>query len=205
MSEAAAEKTTLDVTAEQIARTYAQAFLGAAGNDASAVEDLEAVHEQVIKAHPRFAEVMSSAFLDHEDRIAMIDRVLGGRVTPAVLNLFKVLSAHGRTEIAGEVARQARLLFDESAGRRPVLVRVASPIDDSLVSDIAATLRGKMGIDPVVSVEVVPELVGGVEIRVGDTVFDGTVKTAFEKAHKAIVDQTVEAIETQPQRFTVAG
>lgn len=200
-----AHNTAIDITAEQIARTYAQAFLGAVANDSSALEDLEAVRDEVLTAHPRFAEAMSSAFLDHEDRVAMVDRVLGGRVAPAVTNLLKVLSAHGRSGIVGEVVRQTRLLFDEAAGRRPVTVRVASPVDDGLINDIADTVRGKMGIEPVITVEVDPSLVGGVEIRVGDTVFDGTVRTAFEKAHKSIVDQTVEAIENQPTRFTTAG
>lgn len=200
-----ADKRVLDVTAERIARTYAQAFLGAAGNDAAAVDELEAIDREMLAAHPQFAQALSSEFLDHEDRVAMIDRVLGGRVGPAVLNLVKVLSSHGRIGVVREVARQTRLLFDESIGRKPVVVRVASPIDDGLVAEIANSVRAKMGIEPVISVEVVPDLVGGVELRVGDTVFDGTVKTAFEKAHRAIVQQTVEAIETQPARFTTAG
>ncbi len=194
----------LDVIAEQIARTYASGFLGAVEYDEAAVSDLEAVNAEVLRQHPQFAEAMRSAFVDHDVRVAMIDRVLGGRVVPAVVNLLKVLSNHGRMELAGEVARQARVLLDEKQGRANVVVRLAREADQSLLGEIEQTIRNKTGVDPIIQVEIDPELVGGLEIRVGDTVFDGSVRTAFSKAHKDIVNQTVDAIESQPERFTLA-
>lgn len=194
----------LDVGAEQLARTYAKGFLGAANSDAGAVEDLEAVSSEVFGKHPQFGEAMRSAFIDHNARVAMVERVLGGKVSPHVTNLLKVLSAHGRLEIVNEVADQARKLLDEQLGRAKVLVRLARPADESLMSEIEQTVRDKTGIQPIIEVEIDPELVGGLEIRVGDKVFDGSVRTAFRVAHKAIVNETVQAIESKPERFTLA-
>lgn len=196
-------ETVLDVGAEQLARTYAKGFLGAANNDAGAVGDLEAVSAEVFVKHPRFGETMRSAFIDHDARVAMIDRVFGGRVSPTVVNLLKVLSAHGRLGIVNEVADQAHKLLDEQLGRAKVLVRLARPADDALLGEIEQTIRTKTGLDPIIEVEIEPELVGGLEVRVGDTVFDGSVRTAFRVAHKAIVNETVQAIESKPERFTL--
>lgn len=211
MADAPKHETVMDVTAEQIARTYAQGFLGAVGMagagggaDASAVEDLEAVQAEVFAKHPAFAEAMRSAFVDHNARAAMIDRVLGGRVAPVVATLLKVMSEHGRMGLVGEVSRQARKLYEESQGRARVLVRLAHAADGALVAEIEQSIRAKTGVEPIVTVEVDPELVGGLEVRVGDTVFDGSVRTAFQKAHKDIVNQTVAAIESRPERFTLA-
>jgi F-type H+-transporting ATPase subunit delta len=197
-------ETVMDVTAEQIARTYAQGFLGAAGDSVEVVEDLEAVQAEVFAKHPEFAEAMKSAFIDHKTRVEMIDRVLGGRVAPVVVTLLKVMSDHGRMELVGEVARQARKLYEHSNNRARVVIRLASPVDDGLLKEIEDTIRQASGFDPIVSVEIDPELVGGLEVRVGDKVYDGSVRTAFAKAHKAIVNQTVAAIESQPRRFTIA-
>lgn len=197
-------ETVMDVTAEQIARTYAKGFLGAAGDSVEVVEDLEAVQAEVFAKHPEFAEAMKSAFIDHKTRVEMIDRVLGGRVAPVVVTLLKVMSDHGRIELVGEVARQARHLYEESNNRARVVIRLASPVDDGLLKEIEDTIRQASGFDPIVSVEIDPELVGGLEVRVGDKVYDGSVRTAFAKAHKAIVNQTVAAIESQPRRFTLA-
>lgn len=197
-------ETVMDVTAEQIARTYAQALLGAAGGEESAVTDLEAVQNEVLAKHPKFAESMRSAFVDHPARVAMIDRVLGGRVSPVVLTTLKVMSAHNRLNLVGEVARQARKVYQTMNNRAPVVVRVAHAVDDALVAEIEKSIRAKTGLEPIVTLEIDPELIGGLEVRVGDTVYDGSVRTAFAKAHKEIVRQTVTAIESQPERFTLA-
>lgn len=198
--------TVLDVTEEQIARTYAQAFLDTAGEASeAAVAELEGFCTEVLDTHPMFAGMLDSAFMDHEKRAAILDKLLGGKALPATLNLLKVLSAKGRIGIVRTVARQSRKLFNERSNLADVLVRVASPIDDATIEHIKTTVRAHTGKEPVVEVEVVPEIIGGLEVRVGDTVYDGTVRTAFKKAHKTIVAQTVEAIETNPERFTLAS
>ncbi|MEN0109507.1 MAG: ATP synthase F1 subunit delta [Planctomycetota bacterium] len=201
----AQRETALDVTAEQIARTYAQGVLGAAGDAAeSVVQELEAVRDEVLAAHPRFGETLSSAFLDHEERVAVINRTLGGRVGPITLNVLKVLSSHDRAGLIGAVAQQARKLFDARINREAVTVRLAAPVDDALMGEIEQRVRETTGVEPVVTVEIDESLVGGLEIRVGDRVYDGSLRTAFAKAHATIVAQTVEAIETKPERFTLA-
>jgi F-type H+-transporting ATPase subunit delta len=198
----------LDVTEERLAKTYAQALLGAAGGNGGtgvAVEELEAIVDEVLRPYPKLAETLKSAFLDEEQRVAMIDRLLAGRVSPTVLNFVKVLSDHGRIGILSSVAREARKLYNTSAGRADVLVKLAMPADDALMSEIAGVVRRYAKVEPVMRVEIDPAIVGGFEIRVGDVVYDGSLRTAFAKAHKEIVRQTIEAIETNPQRFTVAG
>ena len=194
-----------DVTGQQIARRYAQGFLSACGAGAdAAVADLDSVDQEVFEKHPRMFETLCSSFLEHEQRVEMIDRVFGSRVDVNVVRLLKVLSSHGRMELARSVAKQARELHNESQNRVDVLVRLAAPADDAQLSEISQAVGAKLGVEPVVKVEIDPNLIGGLEIRVGDTVFDGSLRTAFKIAHKSIVEQTVQAIETQPERFTAA-
>jgi F-type H+-transporting ATPase subunit delta len=205
---ASRHETVLDVTEERLARTYAQALLGASGGNGDAgasVEELEAIVGEMLLPHPQLGETLCSAFLDEEQRRAMIDRLMGGRVSPTVLNFVKVLSDHGRIGILSSVAREARKLYNSSAGRADVLVKLAMPADDALLDEIASIVRQHAKVEPVMRVEIDPAIVGGFEIRVGDVVYDGSLRTAFAKAHKEIVRQTIEAIETNPQRFTLAG
>ena len=198
--------TVLDVTEERIARVYAQALLDAAGDSSeSCVEELEAFCTEVLGKHAMFEQMLSSAFVDHERRASLLDRILGGKVSDLTLNTLKVLSEKGRIGIARSVALQARKLWNEVCRRADVLVRVASPIDDATLERIKETIRAQRGVEPIVRVEIDPSLVGGLELRIGDTVYDGTIRTAFAKAHKEIVVKTVEAIETNPERFTLAS
>lgn len=196
--------TVLDVTAEQLAKVYAQAFLDAAGRGGdtlNAIGELNAVIEEIIDRFPEFAEAIRSAFLSHEERVALIDRVLGGRVDGVVLNTLKVMSQHNRLSLLRGVAKQAQLLYDRDNGRVHVTVTAAQPLSDDLVGELESALRAKLGIEPVVAQSVDPDMIAGVKIRVRDTVYDGSLKTIFAKAKQSIIQRAIEKIEDDPSHF----
>ncbi len=196
--------TVLDVTGEQLARVYAQAFLDAAGKDASgadALAELKAVVEEVLDRFPDFGVAIRSAFLSHEERVGLIDRVLGGRVNSVVLNTLKVMSAHNRLGLLRTVAQQAQDLFNRDNGLVHVDVTSATPLTDALLGQLDSTLRDKLGIVPVVHTRVDPDMIAGMKLRIGDTVYDGSLNTIFAKARQSIVDRAIEKIENSPEHF----
>jgi F-type H+-transporting ATPase subunit delta len=194
--------TVLDVTGEQIARTYADALLGAAvGNEREVVGQLQGIVTDVLDPHPEFIEPLRSAFLSHEERVDLIDRVFGGRVSDVTLNFLKVLSKHNRLGILRSVAVQATRLWEESNDNVRVRVFSAEPLDEGLIGEIDAMLRAKTGKEPILSVSVDPDLIAGVQIHVGDRVYDGSLKTCLEKARQAIISHTIERIEQSPEHF----
>lgn len=200
--EAPQQETVLDVTEERVARTYAEALLGAAqGAEWDAVSDLNAIVTEVLDPHPAFIEPLRSAFLSHDERVSLIDRVFGGRVSPVVLNFLKVLSAHGRLGVLRTVADQAMRLYEQRNNNVRVAVRSAEPLSPVLINEIEAAVRQRMGKEPIVQARVDPELIAGLQVRVGDTVFDGSLKTAVERARRSIVDQTIARIEQDPDKF----
>lgn len=209
VSQSRGHETVLDVGAEQVARVYAKGILEAARQAESAggppagqsVEDLEAVVGEILDKHPDFAEATRSAFLSHEDRVGLIDRVLGGRVTPVAINTLKVLSSHQRLEILREVTRQARNLFDRDNGRVHVRVTTAQPLTQDLLDELANTLRVKLGVEPVLDPETDEEMIAGIKVRVRDTVYDGSLQTIFAKAKQSIIEHAIERIEHDPTHF----
>lgn len=196
--------TVLDVTEEQIARVYAKGFLGAVAGLANVeelVEELESIVKDVLDQHPRFERALTPAFMSPEERMALLDRVFGPRVSRPVLNLLKVLSAHGRLASLRSVVRQVRLLYSKMMNRVDVDVRTALPLADDVYSALGETLRARLGIHPILRVAIDPEVLGGIVIKVGDTVYDGSIRTMFEKARRAMVDRAVETIEMKPHVF----
>lgn len=198
----------LDVTEEKIARTYATAILDAAaqaGVEREVVDDLCAVADEVLGAHPQFAEALRSAFVSHEERTAMLARVLGGRVNPLTLNAINVVSAHNRGGILRSIARQAERLHEVRTDRVRVTVTSADPLPQDLVDEVAGVARRMLGAEPIVSLRVDPELIGGLEVRIGDTVYDGSLRTAFSRSRQAMISKTIEMIEKNPESFLTAG
>jgi len=199
-------ETVMDVTEEQIARVYAQAFMGAAAKrpDASAlVEEVVSLVADVLDRFPQFEQTLKSALVAPEEKEGLLDRVFTGRASPLVLNFLKVLSKHGRLGLLRPIARVLKKLDAERRGLTDVEVRVAAPLDDTLRGEIENRLRIMLGSEPVLHVVVDPSLIAGMMIRVGDRVYDSSVHTQLEHARRAMIDRATEKIEVQPEKFTL--
>ena len=66
---------------------------------------------------------------------------------------------------------------------------------------IAEVLRSTLQGDVVVRPDIDPDLIGGMVVRVGDTVYDSSVATRLRHLYREMVGRTVEAIETSRERF----
>jgi F-type H+-transporting ATPase subunit delta len=200
-------ETVMDVTEEQVARVYAQAFLGAIGtspNATSQVEELESFVSDVLDRFPKLEQALKSSLVADDQKEQMLGRILGGKASKEVLNFLKVLSRHGRLGIVRLVSRLAKKLHATARGMTDVEIRVATPLDDALRNEIQTQLRKVLGTEPVLSVKVDPSLIAGMVVRVGDRVYDGSVHNQLERVRAAMIDRATEQIETRPESFLVA-
>ncbi len=201
-------ETVMDVTEEQIARVYAQAFMGVANKAAdtgSLVDELESFVTDVLTRFPRLEQVFRSGLVSHEHKEGVIDRVLGGQASKEMLNFLKVVSKHGRLGLLRPILKLAKRLYAQQRGLTDVHVRVAKELGSALQSDLQEHLRKTLGREPVLHITVDPALIGGIIVQVGDRVFDASVHTRLEHARRNIVDRATEIIETQPERFMLVS
>jgi len=197
-------ETVMDITTEQIARVYAQAFMAVAEkspNTAGLVEEVASLVSDVLDNFPNLEEVFRSALIAHERKEEIIDEVFGGRASTEVLNFLKVLARHGRLGLLRPVARHVEKLYTKQQGQTDVEVRVATELDQALRTQIESELREMLGVEPVLQVTVDPSLIAGMVVRVGDRVYDGSLSTQFDLACNAMIERARERIETQPQTF----
>ena len=200
-------ETVMDVTSEQVARVYAQAFMGVANKSPNVdelIDALEAVVNDVLTPFPQFEEVLSSALVSHEHKASLMDRVLGNRVPAPLLNFLKVLSIHGRLELLRPILKFVKKICAEQRGLTDVQVRVAKELDPTLRSELQERLRVMLGREPVLQITVDDSLLGGIILQVGDRVFDASIHTRLEYARRNIVTRATEAIETKPERFMLS-
>jgi F-type H+-transporting ATPase subunit delta len=203
-AEAQPEKSTVDVSGQQVAAMYAKALLGAtekAGKTEAVLEELGAIVTETLDAHPKFEAVLGSAFIDHDEKLKILDRVFGKRVSPLLLNFLKVVSNHGRLDLVRAIYHAAVANLDELRGRVMVEVRTASPLDDATAKQIIEQMKQKTGSDPRLVVKQDPSLIGGVVLRVGDTVYDGSVATQLQRVRSSMINRSVHEIQSRRDRF----
>jgi F-type H+-transporting ATPase subunit delta len=198
----------VDHRTENVATVYAKAFLGAAGQAGRAQDllaELDSLVVDVLDAFPAWEQVLASRLVDPEEKAAIIDRALGGQASPLMLNFLKVLARHGRLDCLRAVRRMARELYDEQTGRVPVYVRTAAPLSEGLAATITEALRGMVAREPALVVEHDPSLIAGLVLRVGDTVYDGSVWSQLEQVRAQMIARSVHEIQSRRDRFRHTG
>lgn len=195
-------ETVFDVDVEKLARVYAQAALDAAGaKEDEVLEELQATVTEVLDNHPDLEEVFGSALVSQDEKIGMIDRVFGSSVSATTLSFLKVLTKHDRLGVLRQVVRVAGQLWERRSNRVPVLVELALDLDDSLHKEIVNSLRDKLGIEPVVTTKINPDLIAGFVVRVGDKVYDASTRTSLERSRQAMISRAIGTIQDKPEKF----
>jgi F-type H+-transporting ATPase subunit delta len=119
-------------------------------------------------------------------RIDLLDRLIEGRVNAATRRLLEqvVRAPRGRT-----LERAIERLVELAAARREryvAYVRAPTPLTEEQEARLAAVLARIYGRAVVLRVEVVPELLGGLVVRINDEVIDGSLAGRLAAARQRL-------------------
>jgi F-type H+-transporting ATPase subunit delta len=193
-----------EVGVEHIANVYAEGLLGAAeseGQTAEVLEQLDSVVADVLDRYPQLEGILVSAVVSHEEKSGILDRVLGGLASPLVLNFLKVVSRHGRMDCLRAIGAQAHVLRRKMLGQVSVQVTTATPLDDAAAERLSRAIGPLVGGEPVFQRHVDPALIGGVVVRVGDTIYDASVARQLEAMRQQMIDRSAHEIQSRRDRF----
>src|SRR4029079_7737762 len=184
MAKARGNSETIDAGKQHLGTVYAKALLGAAekaGQADHVVEELEAIVSDVLNKLPQLDEIVKSPRLTHEERLPILERAFGGRVSPTTMTFLKVVSKHGRLDCVRAIARAARKQLNAARGRVEVHVETAYPLSNAVRERIMGRLRELLHRDVVLSAKVNNDLIGGLVVRVGHTVYDASVAASLKR------------------------
>jgi len=193
-----------DVTLQRLGAVYAEGLLDAADEPQQGeqlVVELEALVAEVLDPYPDFEQVLASPWIGADEKAEILDRVFDGRVSPLMMNFLKVAARRGRLDCLRAMAHQARKLLDQRDGRLPVELTTAAELDERTAERLAIQLRDRFGQDLLLRRHVDPELIGGAVLRVGDTMYDGSVFRQLKNLRKQLIDRSVHEIQGGRNRF----
>jgi F-type H+-transporting ATPase subunit delta len=197
----------IHVGARQVALVYAKAFLGAcekSGQSGQLIDELSAV-AGVLEQSADLEAVLASALVGPEEKVQIVDRLFGSRLSPTVVDFLRVLARHGRVDLVRVVDQEVLRLYDESQGRVRVEVHTAQQLEKSQGDRLAGALRQFLSGEPKVEPVVNPALIGGILLRVGDTVYDGSVARQLNQAREQMIHRSIHEIQSGRDRFRHSG
>ena len=161
-----------------IARNYAEALLAAAERH-DAVERCGELIDGVagvLASDPALAGVFMSPRIAKTDKQRVIERALKDVAPPEFVRFLQGVVQRGRQGIIADIAGEYERLVDTHLGRVHAVVSTARPADAELQRSIVERLTGVFGCAVRVHFRADPALIGGVAVRSGDRVFDGSLR-----------------------------
>jgi F-type H+-transporting ATPase subunit delta len=197
--------TVLDATSLKIGEAYARALLAQGDKETKVdlfVDQLGAV-QGVLDQLPKLKAVLESPRVDYATKASMLDRAFQGKLDATFMNFMKLLARKGRFDCFRAIHSAAVKLQDEVAGRIRAVVTTASEMSDDSRRKLEERLSGLLGKQVLVSTSIDPEIIGGVVVRVGDTVYDASVANRLRQVKSKAIKGVTEAIRKSFDRFAV--
>ncbi len=170
------------------ARRYAEAAFEVAMRDGT----LEAWRSELdvaagIAGDQRALDILANPSVPIERRSTAVADMLGKRVSRPVLNLVQLMLRRGRIEYLPRVAAEFRRLDDDRQGITHAVATSATELTPDEVRALTARLEQSTGGRIALDVEVDPSLLGGLVVRVGDRLIDGSVRGRLERLRNQLI------------------
>jgi F-type H+-transporting ATPase subunit delta len=192
-----------DPSATAIARIYADAFLDACGDDADdALEEFGSFLSDVLAAFPEFSQLLTSGIVSRDDKIRLIDNVVAPVGSERFTSFLRVLARHDRLELLPIILGESRFKHEERSGRRRVQVRSAVALSESVRKQLQQQLSQRFGFEAILETSDDPELIGGLVIQVGDTVYDASLKTRISQLRDRLRQRSLHEVQSGRDRFS---
>jgi len=168
---------------DAVAHVYAEALLELAYSKGVPAETLRDIQEvgRLFEDDRRAFTFLITPNIRKEAKRTVVDHAFGGRVSEIVQNFLKVLIDKGRAEALPRIIQTFIAMFHERQGELVVKVSCAQPLEDDERDKLRNVIKNKyraQGYTEVLLEEKVdPKLLGGVIVRTGDTLYDGSLRT----------------------------
>jgi F-type H+-transporting ATPase subunit delta len=196
---------TYDTRQWRAAFVYAQALVAAAeqaGVTDEVLAEFNSFIDDVLDRLPKLDAVLNSQFVDENAKEAMLQKAFGTQASPVFLSFLKVVARHGRLDMLRLIHLAFHEEYNRVRNRVRVMVSTAQPLDAAAEQSILRALQARTSAQPILEKQVHPELIGGIVLRVGDRVYDGSIATQLEKLREKMMTRSVHEIQSRRDRFS---
>lgn len=160
-----------------ISNTYAL-VLNDLGVDKGDLDELAAdlaAFNEIVSNEPDFSVFLSVPGIDKETKKRFLSKVLTGKTSTRFLDFLDVLVDNGRIEESFQIEKSLLDIIDDEKKRIRVTVTTQSPLRDSERENLIKVLTKKFGKQAILEEVTDSSILGGVIIKAGDTVIDGSL------------------------------
>ncbi len=163
-----------------ISKRYARAFFEIAEEE----KQLEQYYNElrqfslIIEENKDLGVFLANPVFEQESKKNVLEKIIGKlSLSPMTINFLKLLIDKKRIDVLSDIEICYRQMMDESLQTVRVSIKTAFPLSREMQDFISVNLEKVTGRKVEVTVENETGLLGGIVIGVGDTLYDGSIKS----------------------------
>ena len=182
---------------DELVRGYGEALfrVAAAEGELDGVERHLFAFARLLETEGRVREALTDPGLPIENKRALIEESLGERANPVAVRILVFLVELGRARELGRIIEVLAEVAAETREAAVAEVRSAVPLDEARSKKLADALSKATGRRIEVRIVVDPSVLGGLVAKVGDEIFDGSIRTRLDEAREHMAGTTTTGSE----------
>jgi len=176
---------------EAVAKIYAQALFNVARKN-KRVEDWGrklALVEEIIGESGNLRIFFLTPGVNAVEKMRVIKKLSQlGKLSEELTNFFKLLIKRRKLSILPAVVREYRVLLDFFLGEMDVLIRSAVELSQTEKEDMNKVLEANLRKRTRIKYEIEPDLIGGVVVRAGEKIYDGSLLGQLDMMRKRMLE-----------------
>ncbi len=173
-----------------IASAYAEAVLDLAAKNAEedkVLSELQLINV-VFASDKDMHVVINHPAIRANQKKEVLKTVFGGKISILTDNLINLLADKRRLDLLPFIESGYRELLNQRKNIVSALLTCSEPMADNNIANIKAQLTEHLGKRLELEVKVDPSLIGGVVLRLGDQVIDGSLKGRLKALEKTLMN-----------------
>ncbi len=173
-----------------VAERYAKALFGLAKSEGVVTrigEELRLL-QGFFSQSPDIYSFLSAPVYDYKDKRGVIEQIVSTlKLSKLTKNFLLVILKKNRMKLYHEIVKRYEGFEDEDSGR--VRVQVVLPdreVDGSLIDKIKERLHKMTGKEILLSIDEDSDIIGGVVVKMGDLVLDGSIRSKLMRIKESI-------------------
>ena len=172
-----------------IIKKYAQGLYKVALKEDNVTQFSVRLHSimNILKSVPELNQLFITRRVKTEDKMVMLKNILGDKISGIEMDLIVLLMENGHMPLYGDVLERFDYLLEKDSEIIKVQITSSTRLSDDEVQKISSTIENK--IQKKLNVKMVTDtsLVGGIKLRVGNTLIDGSVSNRLQKMRDTLI------------------